>query len=186
LLEGIWYNLQHSASAKVFVSQSTHAAPDVLAAKCELAGDVLRLFGTLRFSATGWSMLPTVWSADVLLVEHISSDRFRVGDIALVRRDGKLCAHRVIWLPQDSGDRLWITQGDAMTRPDRPVVEGDLLGRVSGIIRSGKSIAVSAHLSVMDRLFAEMVRRSLFAARVFIYMTGKFRTHRESSLSCQG
>jgi hypothetical protein len=185
LREGIWYKLQPSSSGKFFVRQSTHAAPHVLAAKCELAEDVLCSFGTLRFSATGWSMLPTIWSADVLLVEHISSDRFRVGDIALVRRDGRLCAHRIVSLPQDSGDRFWITQGDALIRPDRPVVKGELLGRVSEIVRSGKSIAVSAHLSVMDRLFAQMVRRSLFAARVFIYMTGKFRTQRESSLSCQ-
>jgi hypothetical protein len=161
------------------------AASDVLAAKCELAEDVLCSFGTLRFSATGWSMLPAIWSADTLVVKRISSDRFGVGDIALVRRDGKLSAHRIVRLPQDSGDRYWITQGDAMTRPDRPVVEGELLGRVSEIIRSGKSIAVSAKLSVLERLFAQMARRSLFAARVFIYMTGKLRTQRESSFSCQ-
>ena len=165
--------------------QSTHASPDVLTAKREVAEDVLRLFGTLRFSATGWSMLPTMWSADTLLVERISSDRFGLGDIALIGRDGRLCAHRVVCLPQDSGDRFWITQGDGMPRPDRPVVESELLGRVSEIIRSGKSIAVSAKLSVIERLVAQIVRRSLFAARVFIYMTSRFRTQRESSLPCQ-
>jgi hypothetical protein len=177
--------LRPSTSAKVFVKQSTHVSADALTAKCELAEDVLRFFGTLRFSATGWSMLPTVWSADTLVVERISSDRFGVGDIALVGRDGRLCAHRVVSLPQGSGDRFWITQGDAMTRPDRPVVEGELLGRVLEIIRSGKSIAVSAKLSVLERLCAQLVRRSLFAARVFIYMTGKLRTQRESSFPCQ-
>jgi len=155
-------------------------------AKCELAGEVLRSFDSLRFSATGWSMSPTVWSGDTLVVERVSSDRFRVGDIALVGREGRLCAHRVVSLGQGSGNRFWITQGDAMATPDRPVIESELLGRVTELVRSGKSMAVSAKLSAIERLVAQIIRRSAFAARVFVYMTSKFRTQRESRLPCQG
>ena len=155
-------------------------------AKCELAGEVLRSFDSLRFAATGWSMFPTVWSGDTLVVERVSSDRFRVGDIALVGREGRLCAHRVVSLGQGSGNRFWITQGDAMATPDRPVIESELLGRVTELVRSGKSMAVSAKLSAIERLVAQIIRRSAFAARVFVYMTSKFRTQRESRLPCQG
>ena len=159
---------------------------DAVAEKCELAAEVLRSFDTLRFTATGWSMLPTVWSGDTLVVERVSPNQFRVGDIALVGRDGRLCAHRVVCLPGGSGDRFWITQGDAMSMPDRPVLESDLLGRVTELRRSGRGIAVSAKLSVIERLVVQMVRRSVFAARVFVYVTSRIRTQRESSLPCQG
>lgn len=163
-----------------------NAVADAVAEKCELAAEVLRSFDTLRFTATGWSMLPTVWSGDTLVVERISPDQFRIGDIALVRRDGRLCAHRVVCLPEASGNRFWITQGDAMSLPDRPVIESDLLGRVTELRRSGKSMAVPAKLSGAERLVVQMVRRSVFAARVFVYVTGKVRTQRESRLACQG
>lgn len=163
-----------------------HSNDLAASAKCELAGEVLRSFDSLRFSATGWSMSPTVWSGDTLVVERVSSDRFRLGDIALVGREGRLCAHRVVSLAQGSGNRFWITQGDAMATPDRPVIESELLGRVTELVRSGKSMAVSAKLSAIERLVAQIIRRSEFAARVFVYMTGKFRTQRESRLPCQG
>lgn len=164
----------------------THSSDLAASAKCELAGEVLRSFDSLRFAATGWSMFPTVWSGDTLVVERVSSDRFRVGDIALVGREGRLCAHRVVSLGRSSGNRFWITQGDAMATPDRPVIESELLGRVTELVRSGKSMAVSAKLSVIERLVAQIIRRSAFAARVFVYMTSKFRTQRESRLPCQG
>jgi hypothetical protein len=165
--------------------QRANPLADAATAKCELAAEVLRSFDTLRFSATGWSMLPTVWSGDTLVVERVSPDCFRVGDIALVGREGRLCAHRVVCLSEGSGNRFWITRGDAMARPDRPVMEGELLGRVTELIRSGKSIAVSAKLGLIERLTAQIIRRSAFAARVFIYMTSRIRTQSEPRLSCQ-
>src|SRR5579863_8072793 len=108
------------------------------AAKYGLAVDVLRSFGSLRFVATGWSMLPTVWPGDTLLVDHIDPDQVREGDVVLVGRDGRLSAHRVVSRPQSSGNAHWITQGDAMPVPDRPVTEGELLGRVNYVIRAGR------------------------------------------------
>lgn len=47
-------------------------AEDENAVKCELAAQVLRSFGTLRFVATGWSMLPSLWPGEILVVERIS------------------------------------------------------------------------------------------------------------------
>src|ERR1700678_1539172 len=129
--------------------------------KCELASEVLRSFGTLRFTATGWSMLPAVWPGDTLVVERVSADQVCVGNVVLVGREGRLCAHRVISRAEDSGDALWITHGDAMSAPDRPVMKNELLGRVSYLIRAGRLIAVPAELSVIERLTARIVRRSV-------------------------
>jgi len=156
------------------------------ALKCELAREVLCSSGKLKLCVTGWSMLPAVWPGDTLLVECVRPNDIKVGDIALVGRDQRLCAHRVVLLPERSGNRFWTTQGDAMPRPDRPVIESELLGRVTKLIRSGKCMAVPASLSVVERLLAQFVRRSAFAARVFVYLTRRVRTQRESIRPCRG
>jgi hypothetical protein len=138
--------------------------------KCELASEVLRSFGTLRFAATGWSMLPSVWPGETLVVERVHPEQVHIGDLVLVGREGKLCAHRVVGTAGDSENRQWITQGDALPAPDRPVARNELLGRVSYLIRSGKLIPVPAKLGVIDKLIAKVVRRSVPAARALVHL----------------
>ncbi len=140
------------------------------AVKCELAGEVLRSFGSLRFAATGWSMLPSVWPGDTLVVNRITPDQVHIGDVVLVGRDGRLCAHRVVSTVGDSQNPQWITQGDALPAPDRPVTKNELLGKVSYVIRAGKLIAVPAELNGVKRLTANIVRRSVPAARALVYL----------------
>jgi signal peptidase I len=154
------------------------------AVKCELAAEVLRSFGTLRFAATGWSMLPSVWPGETLVVERVQPDQVRIGDVVLVGREGSLCAHRVIGTKGDPENRQWITQGDALPAPDRPVAANELLGRVSYLIRAGKLIAVPAELSVVERLTAKMVRRSVPAARALVYLHRMVQAP-EESVPCQ-
>jgi signal peptidase I len=172
--------------------QTGHALSDGgSAVKCELAADVLRSFGTLRFPASGWSMLPAIWPGDTLVVERVSSDRVCIGDVVVIGRDGRLCGHRVISIVEDRGDQRLITQGDALPVPDRPVRESELLGRVAYLIRSGKLIAVPAELSVVERLTAKIVRRSVPAARALVYLhrvvqTSKKSAPEKSVLPCQG
>jgi signal peptidase I len=140
------------------------------AVKCELAGEVLRSFGSLRFAATGWSMLPSLWPGDTLVVNRITPDQVHVGDVVLVGREGRLCAHRVVSMAGDSQNPQWITQGDALPAPDRPVAKDELLGKVSYLIRAGKLIAVPAELNGVKRLTANIVRRSVPAARALVYL----------------
>jgi signal peptidase I len=138
--------------------------------KCELAAEVLRSFGTLRFAATGWSMLPSVWPGETLVVERVNQDQVRIGDVVLVGREGRLCAHRVVDKVDDAESHQWITQGDALPVPDRPVAGNELLGRVTYLIRAGMLVPVPARLSVVENLVAKIVRRSTPAARAFIYL----------------
>jgi hypothetical protein len=160
------------------------------AVKCELAAEVLRRFGTLRFPASGWSMLPAVWPGDTLVVEHVRSDQVRIGDVVVVGRDGKLCGHRVVCVLEDPENRRWITQGDALPVPDRSVCGSELLGRVAYLIRAGKLIAVPAELSVVKRLTAKIVRQSVPAARALVYLRRMVQTLQKSApeksvLPCQ-
>ena len=157
----------------------------VHALKCELAGEVLRSFGSIRFKATGWSMLPAVRPGDTLVIERVSPDQVRVGDVMLVGRDGRLRAHRVVSVAEGCGSPRWITQGDANPAPDPPVNEGELLGRVDYAIRAGKLVPVCAELSVVDQLMAKIVRRSKTAARALVYLHRVVETPKES-LPCQG
>jgi signal peptidase I len=139
------------------------------ALKCDLAAEVLRSFGALRFAATGWSMLPAVWPGDTLVVERVCGDQVRAGDIVLFGRQGRLCAHRVVATAGGGETRQWITQGDGMPVPDPPVAESELLGRVAYLIRAGRLLPAPAKLSVIERLVAKIVQRSTPAARALVY-----------------
>jgi signal peptidase I len=168
------------------MSRDQSVPADPAAVKCDLATEILRSFGTLRFAATGWSMLPAFWPGDTLVVDRVSPDQVRIGDVALVGRDGRLCAHRVVSMAESSGNSHWITQGDAMPAPDRPVTETELLGRVAYVIRAGKRIAVPAELSVVEHLIAKIVQHSFSAARALVYLHRLGQTPKESVLPCQG
>jgi signal peptidase I len=159
--------------------------------KCSLAGEVLRSFGPLRFPAIGWSMLPAVWPGDTLVVERVNQRQVQIGDVVVVGRQGKLCAHRVIGTAGDPENRQWITQGDALPAPDRPVAGNELLGRVAYLIRAGKCVAVPAELSMVEHLIAKIVRRSVPAARAIVYLHRMVQipeksAPEESDLPCQG
>jgi signal peptidase I len=158
--------------------------------KCELASEVLHSSGRLRLCVTGWSMLPTVWPGDTLVVERVSPDQVRIGDVVVVARDGKLCEHRVISITEDSGNRQWITRGDALPVPDRPVLENELLGRASYLIRAGKRLAMPAELNLVEQLIAKIVQNSGRAARALVYLHRKVhipeKSAPEESVPCQG
>jgi signal peptidase I len=141
------------------------------ALKCELAGEVLRSSGTLRLRVTGWSMLPTVWPGDTLIIERVSSDAVSAGDIVLFGRDRRLFAHRVVTRGQ-AQNAQFLTRGDAMPASDPPVSESDLLGRVSFILRNGKCIEPSRSLRFSERAVAGLVQHSTFAARVVVGVHG--------------
>lgn len=150
-------------------------AETAAAVKCDLASEVLRSFSPAYFPATGWSMLPAIWPGDTLVVERITTDQVRVGDVVVVGRDGKLCGHRVISIAGARENRQWITQGDALPVPDRPVIGSEMLGRVAylvraGVIRKGKRIAVPAELSGAAKLIAKMLRHSALVARTLVYL----------------
>jgi signal peptidase I len=143
-----------------------HVCDQTHALKCELASEVLRSSGKLRLRVTGWSMLPSVWPGDTLLIERMSVDQVSEGDIVLFGRDQRLVAHRVVTKgPQDPGI---VTRGDSMAAPDPPLSGGDLLGRVSFILRNGKCIEPGRSLRFPERAVAALARSSNLAARLVV------------------
>jgi len=152
---------------------------DAHARKCELAAEVLRSCGRLRLQVAGWSMLPTVWPGDTLVVERANANAVSEGDIVLFGRDRRLFAHRVVTKRSQSGDSQLVTRGDAMPAKDSPVSDDELLGKVSYIVRDGKCIEPSRSLRFSERAIAALVRSSEIAARVVVGVHGM----RQASLS---
>lgn len=140
----------------------------VHAAKCELASEVLRVSGKLSIRVNGWSMLPAIWSGDVLLIETLTGQDVTAGQVVIFERDGRLFVHRV--LAEDAAYQAGVirTRGDAMPHADPPISRKAVLGRVQTIVRNGKTIEAAAKLGLWQRGVAALSRSSDFAARLII------------------
>ena len=141
------------------------------AVRCELANGVLRSTGGLRLRVMGWSMLPTIWPGDLLVIEPTVGD-FREGDIITFSSGSRFVAHRVVAKTSGSGNARVRTQGDAVPIPDFPVSGGDVLGKVSLIVRNGRRIFPRRNLHFPERAAAALLRRSALAARIAVGVHG--------------
>jgi signal peptidase I len=135
------------------------------AVKCELAAEILRSTGKLRLQVTGWSMLPSIFPGDTLLVERATGDEVRQGDIVLCIRDRRFFAHRVLGRTGDSGIQ---TRGDAMATPDSLVQEKEMIGKVALILRNGKRLRPRQKMRASARIVAALAQRSTLAARIVV------------------
>ncbi len=152
------------------------ASRDAHALKCGLAVEVLHSSGTLHLRVMGWSMLPTVWPGDTLIVERLASNEVFDGDIVLFSNGRRFVAHRVVDGKRRAGKPDIQTKGDAVPRLDSPVPGGNLLGKVSFIVRNGKRIPPRKSLRFSERAVAAVFRRSPLAARVFVGVHGLRQT----------
>jgi len=155
------------------VNASVNPFDDVHAVKCELAAEALHSSGFLRLQVTGWSMLPSVWPGDTLMVEKADHEAVCAGDIVLFARERRLFAHRVVTNP--SGGGQLVTRGDAMPASDAPISDGELLGKVARIQRKGVWMKPSRNLGVAERTVAALARRSQVAARMVVGLRGMQR-----------
>ncbi len=137
------------------------------ALKCELAAEVLRSTGTLKLQVTGWSMLPSIFPGDILIINR-RDEGARDGDIVLVGRQGRLFAHRLVGKDGGTKPKCITTRGDSMASTDPPACEDNLLGIVSVIVRNGKDIRPRRALRISERALAALVQRSETAARVVV------------------
>ena len=152
------------------------ASGEAHAVKCELAGEILRSSGTLRLRVMGWSMLPSVWPGDTLVIERVDSGAVSEGDIVLFGRDRRLFAHRVVAKSSPAGGTKILTRGDAMAQPDPPVSEHDMLGKVTFVVRNWRCIEPSRTPRLSQRAVAALVRNSEIAARVVVGVHGMRQT----------
>ena len=141
------------------------------ALKCQLAEEALCLAGELRLRVTGTSMMPSVWPGDILHIRRQDATAALPGDIVLVHRQGRLCAHRVVKKITKGGEPCWITRGDSLPDDDPPVSRQELLGRVTCILR-GRSrltrIDASRGIGWWARIVGPVLRHSEWPRSVLL------------------
>ncbi len=145
-----------------------HSREAATAVGCELANEILRSYGNVCLRAAGWSMLPSVWPGDTLVIEPATGDAVSEGDIVLFARNGRLVAHRIVLKSETEG--LLHTRGDASRKPDAPITTHEILGKVSHIERAGKYVEPKKKLGVSERAMAALLHCSEIAPRVVVRM----------------
>jgi signal peptidase I len=124
----------------------------------------------------GKSMIPTLKEGDIARVVHDISD-LKPGDIVIFRKGWYLIAHRVLLqLDDETGKKLYITQGDRSKRPDSPVEECEIIGRVVGVLRKGRYLKVDCRQQIWLKKLTDIrlkikirIRRWIWIYRLMNY-----------------
>ncbi len=130
-------------------------------AKYSLAREVLRLGRSVRMRVLGTSMVPSLWPGDLVTIEGRLAADLSLGEIVLVRRDARLYLHRLIGLPMDRDRLSAITQGDALSVPDPPASDTEVLGILTKIERNGAALIPSRTRSLWNRSLATLLGSSV-------------------------
>jgi len=109
----------------------------------EVLQSVLAAGGAVRFRAEGDSMRPTICGGEVVTAAPIADGRIVAGDVLLVRSGARLLAHRVVAIERADRERLVYLRGDAKSGCDAPVRPSEILARVVGVERDGRTIGLA-------------------------------------------
>lgn len=95
----------------------------------------------VQLKPQGYSMYPLFVSGrDEAVIESYPVDRLRRGDVILYRRDqGILVLHRICRITADG----FYLVGDNQTEIEGPLRPDQIRGKMTGVIRNGKSFSVS-------------------------------------------
>ena len=137
-------------------------------ARLDLAAEVLHRFGEVRFVAQGSSMIPSIYPGDLLTVRSESIAGARCGEIVLLLLGGRFFVHRVIRKLPDRNRTVFATRGDALAQEDPSVDGTQLLGRVTAILRHGKTIKCAVDLNPLNKFLRWAVRNSETFARTLL------------------
>ncbi|MFZ0889649.1 MAG: hypothetical protein WA005_14445 [Candidatus Binataceae bacterium] len=88
-------------------------------------------------------MLPSIWPHDMLVIRAAGDLQPSIGEIILCARGGCLIAHRVV-RRLDAGIAKFETRGDALPACDAPVVQAEILGFVTAIVRGNREVPIRA------------------------------------------
>jgi len=158
-----------------FMTSSSQTQAGAHAVAHQLAEEVLRHSGKLVLPASGRSMVPAIWPGDNLVVEPASSSSVAPGDIVLFSNAYRFVAHRVVEKKDDASTGRVLTRGDAMGTEDAPIKSGEILGKVSFIVRNGRCFKPEKSPRRSERALATLLRRSETAARVIVGIHGLSR-----------
>lgn len=105
--------------------------------------DALAKGTTVRFRAEGISMYPTIRHGEAITVARVVTADVVRGDVLLCRHGTRVLAHRVVSVTRCGSERFFELRGDAKASCDASVAGGAVVGRVIGVGRNGRVIALS-------------------------------------------
>ncbi len=111
----------------------------------DLTAELLSRGTTVRFRPSGRSMYPSIREGELITVEPVRASDVKLADIVLYRSERGLIAHRVVNNRTQSSvlsPHHFLLRGDASLSCDQPVEAHQILGRVVGVQRNGRSIAL--------------------------------------------
>jgi hypothetical protein len=117
--------------------------------RAQLVREMLRTHGSVRLRVFGSSMLPTIWPGDVINIEACESSQLQVNDVVFYFRRHIAVVHRI----RSRFENSFVTQGDALSRPDDQIASGLVLGRVVAIERQGALLSVRGPGRLTLKLF---------------------------------
>jgi len=138
----------------------------------DLTTELLSRGTTVRFRPSGRSMYPSIREGELITVEPVVASDVKLGDIVLYRSERGLIAHRVVGTSPTQSSVLsphnFFLQGDASLSSDQPVEAHQILGRVVGVQRDGRSLALASRGAKLRH----KVRRLASGLKGWIYPGG--------------
>lgn len=110
----------------------------------ELFAGILAAGKSVRFTALGHSMTPSIRHGDVVTISPIGTHRIRRGDVVAVVCDpaiGQVLVHRVVRLSAHTLE----TRGDALGYTDGRFPSTAVIGRVTAVERHGRPVTWYGH-----------------------------------------
>ncbi len=123
----------------------------------ELAIEILKKGNAFRYTAEGNSMRPFIHDRDQLTISPLSTPP-KLGEVVLCHVAPFGFVHRVIDLDDKKGVRL---QGDNLSQPDGWFDRALIVGKVTAIVRNGRSVPVlEAPMMVILSAQLRMIRKT--------------------------
>lgn len=109
----------------------------------------------LFVATTGLSMRPFVRDGDKVIVKKQKAQDLRIGDIILYRDDinKRTICHRLVKRVKSQNRFILFARADAGGISGEPVLEGDLIGSVVGIVRCGKILNLRTKKQIVFNWF---------------------------------
>lgn len=111
----------------------------------------ISLEDSFLIKATGFSMVPFIKDADMLMVKKVKPQDLKTGDIILYKNKivGKNVCHRLVRKTISKDGFVLFARGDASGTLNEAVLENHLMGRVVSIMRNGKILNLNARRHII-------------------------------------
>ena len=124
---------------------------------CDLAAEIVGVFGRARLRVSGTSMAPTLCPDELVFVEKTGMAEILPGEIVVFARNGRLIVHRVVTKIQNGGESYLVTRGDRARKSDPPVSRSEFVGRVTHIERGDSQGLAAPRLNLELRAISRLL-----------------------------